>query len=173
METIHAFIEKYKIIIGIALLAGATAGGVYILRPQEAQTDMDYIKALEQRLNNVEKKLDALGQVKGETVQATSTQSVVTPIETKVPEQPQVQSKPIAADDVTQPSQQSPATATVNINSASVQELDSLPGIGPTYAQRIIDYRTANGGFKSIEEIKNVKGIGDKTFEKFKDKITI
>ena len=61
----------------------------------------------------------------------------------------------------------------ININTASLSQLDSLPGIGPTYAQRIIDYREANGGFKSIEEIKNIKGIGDKTFEKFKDQITI
>ena len=61
----------------------------------------------------------------------------------------------------------------VNLNSASSSQLDSLPGIGPAYAGRIIEYREANGGFKSIEEIKNVKGIGDKTFDKFKDQITI
>lgn len=61
----------------------------------------------------------------------------------------------------------------VNINTASLEELDSLPGIGPVYAQRIIDYRQSNGGFKSIEEIQNVKGIGSKTFEKLKDRITI
>ena len=61
----------------------------------------------------------------------------------------------------------------VNINSANLSQLDSLPGIGPAYAQRIIDYRTSNGGFKTIDEIKNIKGIGDKTFEKFKDLISI
>lgn len=61
----------------------------------------------------------------------------------------------------------------VNINSASASELDSLPGIGPAYAGRIIEYREANGGFKSIEEIQNVKGIGPKTFEKLRDLITI
>ena len=60
----------------------------------------------------------------------------------------------------------------VNINTASASELDSLPGIGTTYAQRIIDYREANGGFKSIEEIENVKGIGPATFAKMKDQIT-
>jgi len=64
-------------------------------------------------------------------------------------------------------------SGTVNINTASSSQLDSLPGIGPAYAQRIIDYRNANGGFKTIEEVKNVKGIGDKTFDKFKDQITI
>ena len=61
----------------------------------------------------------------------------------------------------------------ININSASLSELDSLPGIGPAYAQGIIDYRDANGGFKSIEDIQNVKGIGPKTFEKLKDQITV
>ena len=61
----------------------------------------------------------------------------------------------------------------ININTASAGELDALPGIGPTYAQRIIDYREANGGFNSIEEIENVKGIGPATFAKMKDRITI
>lgn len=61
----------------------------------------------------------------------------------------------------------------VNINTATAEELSSLPGIGPTRAQSIIEYRTANGPFQSIEDIKNVKGIGDATFEKLKDKITV
>lgn len=61
----------------------------------------------------------------------------------------------------------------VNINTASISELETLPGIGSNFAQRIIDYRTAHGGFKSIEEIQAVSGIGQKTFEKIKDKITI
>jgi len=67
----------------------------------------------------------------------------------------------------------SSVTDKININTASLSDLDKLDGIGPTYAQRIIDYRSANNGFKSIEEIKNVKGIGDKTFEKLKNQITI
>lgn len=171
MENILALIEKYKVAIGMVLLAGATVGGVYILRPQDIQTDTDFINAIDQRLIQVEKKLDTLGQVKGETVQATPAQSIVTPSETKIPESSPVLSQPIQSNDAVQ--QQSPASATVNINAATAQELDSLPGIGPTYAQRIIDYRTSNGGFKSIEEIKKVKGIGDKTFEKFEDKISI
>ena len=61
----------------------------------------------------------------------------------------------------------------ININTASAAELDKLPGIGPAYAGRIIDYRQAYGGFKSIEEIVNVKGIGPKTFDKIKDYITV
>ncbi len=61
----------------------------------------------------------------------------------------------------------------ININSAEQAELETLPGIGPTLAQRIIEYREVNGGFKTIEEIKSVSGIGDKRFEDIKDKITI
>lgn len=61
----------------------------------------------------------------------------------------------------------------ININTAGAEELDSLPGIGPAYAQRIIDYRVENGGFSSIEGIMEVRGIGEKTFEKIKDRITI
>jgi competence protein ComEA len=63
--------------------------------------------------------------------------------------------------------------AVVRINSASVEELDKLDGVGPAIAQRIIDYRTENGGFKSVEEIKLVPGIGDKMFEKIKNEIQL
>lgn len=52
----------------------------------------------------------------------------------------------------------------VNINTAELRELDNLPGIGPSMAKRIIDYRKQNGPFQSLVELKKVKGIGDKTF---------
>lgn len=61
----------------------------------------------------------------------------------------------------------------ININTASLEELTKINGIGETKAKSIIEYREKNGAFKSIEEIKNVKGIGEKTFEKLKDSITI
>lgn len=61
----------------------------------------------------------------------------------------------------------------VNINTASINELDTLSGIGPSKAEAIIKYREENGTFKSIEEIKNVTGIGEALFEKFKENITI
>lgn len=54
----------------------------------------------------------------------------------------------------------------VSINNASVTELMMLPGIGPTLANRIIEHRTKNGGFKNLNELKKVKGVGDKLFEK-------
>ena len=61
----------------------------------------------------------------------------------------------------------------INLNLASQAELEKLPGIGPSFAQRIIDYRQSRGGFRSIEEIMAVPGIGQKTFEQIKDQITI
>lgn len=65
------------------------------------------------------------------------------------------------------------STGKVNINSASAQELDVLPGIGPTLAGRIIEYRTSNGAFARIEDINEVSGIGDKKFADIKDLITV
>lgn len=61
----------------------------------------------------------------------------------------------------------------VSINSAGVDELTTLPGIGEGKAKEIIRYRESNGSFSSIEEIKNVSGIGDATFEKIKDLLTL
>ena len=61
----------------------------------------------------------------------------------------------------------------VNINTADKNLLMTLPGIGEGRAEDIISYRDDNGGFKSIEEIKNIKGIKDNIFEKIKDMIII
>lgn len=60
----------------------------------------------------------------------------------------------------------------ININTANLDELKKINGVGEVKAKNIIEYREKNGGFKSIEEIKNIEGIGEKTFEKLKDKIT-
>lgn len=64
-------------------------------------------------------------------------------------------------------------TDLVNINTASLEELDSLPGIGPTVAERIIEYRDENGPFNAIEDIMNVPGVGPSTFEEIEDLITV
>ena len=61
----------------------------------------------------------------------------------------------------------------VNINTANQSELDSLPGIGPSIAQRIIEYREENGNFQKIEDLQNVKGIGDAKFSNIKDNVTV
>jgi competence protein ComEA len=68
---------------------------------------------------------------------------------------------------------QSKAGEKININTAPADILDKLPRIGPKVAQRIIDFRKQNGPFKKVEELMKVKGIGEKTFAKLKDLITI
>jgi competence protein ComEA len=61
----------------------------------------------------------------------------------------------------------------INLNTATLEQLDSLPGVGPAIAQRIIDYRESVGGFKTVEEITQVSGIGDATLAKIRDLITV
>ena len=65
------------------------------------------------------------------------------------------------------------AFAAINLNTATKEELVALPGIGPAKAQAILDYRSSHGQFKSIEEVKDVKGIGAKRFEKLKGELTV
>lgn len=65
------------------------------------------------------------------------------------------------------------STELININTASQFELETLPGIGPTTAQKIIEYREENGPFATTEDIINVSGIGPGTYERIKDLITV
>jgi competence protein ComEA len=61
----------------------------------------------------------------------------------------------------------------INLNTASRRELEELPGIGPTLAERIVTYRERKGGFRSVEELKQVSGIGPKKFEEIRDLVEI
>lgn len=65
------------------------------------------------------------------------------------------------------------ATEKVDLNRATQQELESLPGIGPSLAQRILAYRQDHGPFQRIEDLMNVQGIGEKNFLRIRDRITV
>ena len=65
------------------------------------------------------------------------------------------------------------ASAKIDINTASLEDLDKLKGVGPATAQKIVDFRTQNGIFKKIEDIMNVPGIGGSKFQSIKDEISI
>ena len=76
------------------------------------------------------------------------------------------------AEEVTEETE--PATVfPLNINTATIPELDELPGIGPVLAQRIVDYREAHGGYKAVEELVKVNGIGDAKLMEILDLITV
>jgi competence protein ComEA len=64
------------------------------------------------------------------------------------------------------------APGIVNVNTATAAELENLPRVGPTMAQRIIDWRTANGRFRAAEDLLSVPGIGEKTLDGFRDLLT-
>lgn len=68
---------------------------------------------------------------------------------------------------------ESSKTSQININTATIEELDKLPGVGEATANKIVNHRSESGEFKSIEEIKNVNGIGDKKFEEMKNLICV
>ena len=73
------------------------------------------------------------------------------------------------------PAAAAPQTASekINVNTASAEELTALPGIGKAYADRIVEYRDKNGPFKKVEDLLNVRGIGEKTLERIRDRVTV
>ena len=79
----------------------------------------------------------------------------------------------VVPDDETAPPPETEVSGKININTAGYEQLQEITGVGPVIAQRIIDYRDANGPFQKIEDIKNVSGIGEVTFEKMKNQITV
>lgn len=81
---------------------------------------------------------------------------------------------PLAAQQNPEPaSKAAPAVAAVNLNTATASQIATLPGIGPKTAQLIVEHREKSGGFKKIEELMHVKGIGEKSFLKLKELVTV
>lgn len=107
-----------------------------------------------------------------------NTAPATSPKETmSISEEVKTNTEQIPAKDHTERLLPQEATATesgrINLNTATLEELDALPGVGPSTAQNIITYRETYGGFAAPEEIMNVKRIGEKTYEKLKDYISV
>lgn len=157
-------IEKYRFVIGGGLLVLILIGsGILLYRENYTKPKMeDKVAGLEKRINELQNKIQdtSNNNQANANAQASNVQA----------EQPTIAQN---TDNAKQTTASAKVTGKINLNTATAAQLDTLPGIGVAYAQRIIDYRNSKGGFKTIDEIKNVKGIGDKTFEKFKDLITV
>lgn len=160
-----AFIEANRFWIGCILLVLVMASGGLLLYTENRnrQGVNDKLSMLENRIAEMEVLVDTVKD--GNTTEEASS-AVPTQVVSAVPtSEPKVAGAATSTKSVE-------TSGPVNINTATAEQLDALPGIGPTYAKRIIEYRESHGGFKSTDEMKNVQGIGEKTFEKFKDKIT-
>lgn len=157
--------EKVKIILSLFLLLAIFSGSLLVVW-QIKQKNQPTIQSqnsgeLESQITELNKKIEDLSKAINDAKEQVKVESSLE-VSTKT--------EKVAGASTSKDSQ---VSGLININSASASELDTLEGIGPAYAQRIIEYREGSGGFKSIEEIKNIKGIGDKTFEKIRSNITI
>jgi len=159
----NEILDKYKKVILAVLLLLVVAMSSYLLwRENYGKPELTKkVAELEERVKALEGKKEEIAtapleaMISASTVSASASSSVVS---TTVPKESKSSTK---------------ISGKININTAGAAELDLLPGIGLVYAQRIIDYRNTHGNFGSIEEIKKIKGIGDATFNKIKEQITI
>ena len=163
-EVKEGWFERFKLplllLFVVAILAGS---GVLYWQIKKQNSDDPYKNAneLQKQVDNLNAKIDSLNS----SLKDSQKQTITTTTSSKtIKTEGEVLGSETEKSEVGYP---------ININTASLSELDALPGIGAAYAQRIIDYRDANGGFKSIDELKNIKGIGDVTFDKLKDLVAV
>lgn len=162
MEKLETYLEKHKLVFGIVLVVLILLSGALLswrlTAKKEAKVlvektgDSQELRDSKARVAELEAKVKELEATKTQTLTETSTSTSKS-------------GGKVAGVSTT--------SGVVNINTASLSQLDTLPGVGPPTAQKIIDYRTANGGFQVIEDIMKVKGIKQATFGKLKDKISV
>ena len=167
---INELIFRYKWVIGSLLLLAIIVSGGYLLwkenkagTPPEASVT-EQVLQMESKINDQDARIQALESKIAQSSSNSQSQTSGTAA---------AESGQVAGAESSSVPAASAATGKVNLNTASMAQLDTLPGIGAVYAQRIIDYRNSHAGFKDISELKNIKGIGDKTFDKLKDLVTI
>ena len=157
--------KAMAVLAAMVLLFGGFTGGFFLGRNTRVET-IQTTKTVHET-------------VPGETVVVLREVLVTLPPETTPPTvpatEPPVRSEPSKQTEPKKSSDSSEKKVTfpVNINTASKKELDALPGIGEVLAQRIIDYRSANGPFSTVDDLTKVKGIGAKTLEKLKPYATV
>ncbi|MDO8512951.1 MAG: helix-hairpin-helix domain-containing protein [bacterium] len=154
-------LDKYQIHITVALILFIAIGGLALLYEQQRDKIIGAQNTLKVEKEGWQREKDELSEQ-------------VSQLETQVSEI-QKQKASISGGTATgvSTSNTTSTTGLIDINTADKTVLDTLPGIGETKAEAIIEYRSGHGLFKRIEDLKQVKGIGDATFEKLKDKITI
>lgn len=176
-------LEKYRLHLALGLILVVIFATVALLWQKGNLSDSTekQLTAMEVELSNLKKENQDL-QTKLSNSGSNNTSSQIKSASGQVAGATSDQKNNQPTDNLSIPSTSSSSTQSdslvstsskININTASLATLDNLPGIGPSKAQAIIDYRESNGRFQTAEDIMKVKGIGQATYDKMKDQITI